>query len=689
MRTAKQLIVFRTARHLSTRPDPQVRTATEAASHMMERFAHKVTKRSQYIDSNQLQKLAVTLGRPVLDGHDTRRMGVPAGTPVPPAHHLVYFTPDDVEADLGADGSDRTFNAPAPFTRRMWAGGHVKFDTQNPLRVGDEAEEHTKLISAVAKTSRSAGEMVLVEVEKKLYGSRGLTLVDTRSWVFRPVIQGQSNARGGVALRVVDGNILAPSSVSDVVVNENPFPIRKLSWSPVGLFRFSALTFNGHKIHYNEDWTRTAEGHPVVVVHGPLNVISLLDYWRDVHGEGTGPDEISYRAVSPVYAGEEYQIRTVDILVTHDGQVFEVVAEKDGVHGVPVPRAILAQTPLEARDAVKALGKSCILRAQVLHGHLDKLLFEDGLRGGIHTVDSPEQGLDVAAQMLNRQAMSENIRHRSLTVNRVLVSEGLATEEQWYLAMTIDREKYCPMVIISRCDEAGGEGNVSGNNISGKGTSFAFGFSQGITGELVSQISRHLGVVHADKTNLNDILTKAYRMFKETDATLLEINSLARIISGSFTCLDARLVVDDDAAHRQPDLFRLRDTSQEVHDEVRAEQHNLVYIKLNGNIGNIVNGAGLAMATNDAIGLHGGASANFLDAGGQATKETMIQALGIVLGDGRVKAILINIYGGITRCDMIAESIIGAAQEMTLAVPLVVRLQGTNSTQGLKLMTDL
>lgn len=214
-RAAKQLL-FQTARHSST-----IRTATEAASHMMEHYAHKVTKRSQYIDSNQLRKLAVTLGRPVLDGHDMRRMSAPAGTPVPPAHHLVYFTPDDVEADLGADGSDRTFNAPAPLTRRMWAGGHIKFDRGNPLRVGDEAEEHTKLISAVAKTSRSAGEMVLVEVEKKLYGSRGLALVDKRSWVFRPVIQAQSDARGGVALRSVDGNILAPSSVSDMILDDD------------------------------------------------------------------------------------------------------------------------------------------------------------------------------------------------------------------------------------------------------------------------------------------------------------------------------------------------------------------------------------------------------------------------------------------------------------------------------------
>ncbi|KAM0254550.1 hypothetical protein ACHAQJ_006656 [Trichoderma viride] len=322
-------LLSETVRYASTIPAPQIRTAAEAASYLMEQFAHKVTKRSQFIDSNQLQKLAVTLGRPVLSGHDISRVNIPAGTSIPPAHHLVYFTPTDFENHLGADGSDKTFNAPTPFTRRMWAGGNMKFDKSNPLRVGEEAEEHTKLISAVAKTSRSAGEMVLVEVEKKMYGSRGLALVDTRSWVFRPVLR--SNPRGGVALRSVDGNILAPSSVSDVIYDSNAFAIRKLSWSAVGLFRFSALTFNGHKIHYNEDWTRTAEGHPGIVVHGPLNVINLLDYWGDVHGEGTGPDEISYRALSPVYGGEEYQIRTLDITETNSSRVFEIVAEKDEV----------------------------------------------------------------------------------------------------------------------------------------------------------------------------------------------------------------------------------------------------------------------------------------------------------------------------------------------------------------------
>ncbi|KAL6696931.1 beta subunit of gdp-forming succinate-CoA ligase [Trichoderma pleuroticola] len=356
-------------------------------------------------------------------------------------------------------------------------------------------------------------------------------------------------------------------------------------------------------------------------------------------------------------------------------------------HGIPVPRGIVVQTPLEAQNAVKSLGKSCIFRAQVLCGHPDKLLFEDGLRGGVQTVESPEQGLALATRMLNRQAVSDTIRYRSLTVNQVLVSESPIHQEQWHLAMTVDRENYCPVVIISKHDDNSSQDETVLGSLRKRGTSFTFGFSEGITEDLISRISRFLGAGRAEETNIGHILTNLYKIFREKDVTLLEISSLARQNTGLFTCLDATLVVDDDAAKRQPDIFGLRDTTQEVHDEVRAEQHGLVYIKMEGNIGNIVNGAGLAMATNDAIGLHGGASANFLDAGGQATKETMIQALGIVMGDERVKAILINIYGGITRCDMIAESIIGAAQEMTLAVPLVVRLQGTNSTEGLRLVS--
>jgi len=256
----------------------------------------KTFERRQLLDGNQLQKLLVTLNRPT--GDDT-----PAnGTPIPPGYHLVYFTPMDVETFLGRDGTDQTFNAPAPFTRRMWAGGTMRWDADADLRVGDEVTEITRLVSATPKKSRSAGEMVVVEVEKEFVGSRGRALRDRRSWVFRPEID---ETLVPPIVKALDVDDRAPSIAEDIKADGNGI-VRQIQWSPVALFRFSALTFNAHKIHYNEDWTRRVEGHPGLVVHGPLNLISMLDYWREMHG--TSPAGITYRAMSPLYAGERYQI---------------------------------------------------------------------------------------------------------------------------------------------------------------------------------------------------------------------------------------------------------------------------------------------------------------------------------------------------------------------------------------------
>ncbi|ROV99922.1 hypothetical protein VMCG_06162 [Cytospora schulzeri] len=218
-------------------------------------FAELGTKiHHQTLDAHQLQKLSLTLNR----AHQLP----PDGTPLPPGYHLVYFTPAAVEADLSPDGTDRTFNAPAPFVRRMWAGGRMRWTPGVPLRVGEVVEERTRLVGAVAKRSRVGGGI----------------------------------------------------------------PERRFNWSPVALFRFSALTFNAHMIHYNESWTRGVEGHPDVVVHGPLNLICMLDYFRDVHGEE--PREISYRALSPLYAGDEYTIRTVSTEEGEEGKVWEIVVAK-------------------------------------------------------------------------------------------------------------------------------------------------------------------------------------------------------------------------------------------------------------------------------------------------------------------------------------------------------------------------
>ncbi|KAI0127846.1 hypothetical protein BJ170DRAFT_390673 [Xylariales sp. AK1849] len=310
-------------------------SATEAADQLMRNFADKTTTRSQLLDGNQLQKLSLTLSRRHLKPDlDVSEDPPPAGTPLPPGYHLAYFTPGGLETELGPDGTDLTFNSPAPFTRRMWAGGQMKWSEKCQLRVGDVAEERTRLLSAVPKKSRDGSEMVLVKVEKQfwvkqgLLGTKSLALSDQRSWIFRPELKA---AVEPIATPVQGTIIRGPSVVEDEKINGRTYPQRRLRWSPVGLFRFSALTFNGHKIHYENSWTQGVENHPACVVHGPLNLINMLDYWRDINGKREVA-EINYRAMSPLYAGDTYYIRTWDVTETHtgDGEQWEISVEKEG-----------------------------------------------------------------------------------------------------------------------------------------------------------------------------------------------------------------------------------------------------------------------------------------------------------------------------------------------------------------------
>ncbi|GKU23018.1 unnamed protein product [Fusarium langsethiae] len=326
-----------TSRHLSHSSRERT-TAQEAVSIMMENFKDRQFIRRQTLDANQVQKLALTLNRPNLSGVDIQAKAPPEGIPLPPGYHLVYFTPGGLESELGPDGTDTSFNAPFPFTRRMWAGGKMEWAVSSSfsssagpeLRVGDEVEEITTLISATPKKSRSAGEMVLVEVKKEYYGLRGLALTDLRSWIFRPEINPPSGSSEIELLS--DFDVRQPALVRDQVSRDGN-PVRWHRWSPTSLFRFSALTFNGHKIHYNEDWTRNMEGHPGLVVHGPLNLINILNFWQDFHGKDKFPTTINYRALSPLYAGQAYQIQGTKIEGgVHTGKnKWEVVVQRDDV----------------------------------------------------------------------------------------------------------------------------------------------------------------------------------------------------------------------------------------------------------------------------------------------------------------------------------------------------------------------
>ncbi|OAG02221.1 succinate-CoA ligase [Paraphaeosphaeria sporulosa] len=354
---------------------------------------------------------------------------------------------------------------------------------------------------------------------------------------------------------------------------------------------------------------------------------------------------------------------------------------------IPVPRGELARSPAEAECIATSLGGPCILKSQIQKGGRGKGLFSSGLRGGIQKVDDAASAGQMASQMLGHRLVTKQTGEKGLQVNKIYVAETIEYQDEWYLAMTIDRERYQPAIILSKSGGVDIESVAKSNPE--KLLTFNFELTKGITPELVSRIASALETTDQETHNLGDILQKMHKLFISKEATLLEINPLVRSSDSTFTCLDAKFSFDNAAEKRQPELFALRDVEQEQGDEVEAEKYGLVYIKLEGNIGNVVNGAGLAMATNDAIAHYGGASANFLDAGGQATTETMKKAFEIIMRDRRVQCIFVNIYGGIIRCDMIAESIIGAAAELgPLRMPVVVRLQGTNSAEGLQMVEE-
>ncbi|EXM20308.1 Succinyl-CoA synthetase-like [Fusarium oxysporum f. sp. vasinfectum] len=333
------------------------------------------------------------------------------------------------------------------------------------------------------------------------------------------------------------------------------------------------------------------------------------------------------------------------------------------------------------------LGDQCVLKSQILKGGRGKGTFDNGLHGGIHMVRDPAAGEELASKMLGSRLKTNQTSGEGIVVDKLYVAESVKYDEEWYLALTVDREKYAPVVLVSKHGGINVEDNA--NSSTGSLQSFHFNLSDGITPGLVSRIQKGIGASEDEANKLGTILDRLLQIFISKDATMLEINPLVRTADANFKCLDAKFTFDDASERRQPELFAMRDVEAEVSEELEAQKHGLVYIKMDGNIGNVVNGAGLAMATNDAIAYHGGSSANFLDAGGQATKQTMQKAIEIILRDQRVKVILVNIYGGIIKCDMIAESIIGAAKELgPLHVPLVVRLQGTNSPEGLKILEE-
>ncbi|CAI7654626.1 unnamed protein product [Penicillium viridicatum] len=348
---------------------------------------------------------------------------------------------------------------------------------------------------------------------------------------------------------------------------------------------------------------------------------------------------------------------------------------------LPVPTGFLVTTPEQAKHVVSVINAPSMIKAQVLAGGRGKGKFNSDGKSGVRLVESPSEAFKNATNMLGYYLTTAQTPKDGLHVDKLYIYQAVSIAQEFYFAMTFDRQHSSPVLLVSSSGGTNIESNVD------KMHKLRFGLSTGITDEIDAYIQAELGFSDKEMKDIHRILVQMVKLFKEKDATLLELNPLVRTEEGEFVCLDAKFEFDNSARYRQKEIFALEERSAEEQEQEQLAELGLSYVRLDGNIGNIVNGAGLAMATNDLISLYGGKCANFLDVGGAATKEALKKAFDILKRDERVKGILINIYGGIVRCDMIAEAIVAAAAEMGgFKCPVVVRLQGTNSEKGLKLI---
>uniref|UniRef100_A0A914YUQ3 Succinate--CoA ligase [ADP-forming] subunit beta, mitochondrial n=1 Tax=Panagrolaimus superbus TaxID=310955 RepID=A0A914YUQ3_9BILA len=363
-------------------------------------------------------------------------------------------------------------------------------------------------------------------------------------------------------------------------------------------------------------------------------------------------------------------VRTL-MLQEHHGMV---LLERENIK---VPPHGVARTPEEAMQHAKNIGgKDYVIKAQVLAGGRGKGHFDSGLQGGVQVVFTPQEAKEKAQQMIGFNLITKQTGERGRRCEEVIVCKRLFTRREYYFSITLDRVTSGPVIIGSS------RGGVNIEEVAATDPSAIVTVpvnpNTGITPEIAADVATKMGFTDDCKQQAQDIITKLYNLFIKSDATLIEINPMAEDVNGDVYCMDCKILIDTNAEFRQKELFDLKDTKQEDELEVRAAAANLNYIRLDGNIGCLVNGAGLAMATMDIIKLHGGEPANFLDVGGGATVEQVTEAFRIITADKeKVNAILVNIFGGIMRCDIIAQGIIRAASELNLKIPIIVRLQGT------------
>jgi succinyl-CoA synthetase beta subunit len=370
----------------------------------------------------------------------------------------------------------------------------------------------------------------------------------------------------------------------------------------------------------------------------------------------------------------------------HEHQAKAVLAE----FGVAVPRGFPAFTPEEAAQAAQNLpGPVYVVKSQIHAGGRGKGRFE-GLgpdaKGGVRVVKSVDEVRKNAEEMLGRVLVTHQTGARGKQVNRLYIEEGAAIEKEFYLSLLVDRETSRVSVVAST--EGGMDIETVAHDTPEKIVTFSIDPATGVWPHHGLALAKALGLTGDLAKQARTLLTQLYAAFVGKDMAMLEVNPLIVTGDGQLRVLDAKISFDDNALFRHQDIVALRDETEEDPKEIEAHKYDLSYIALDGEIGCMVNGAGLAMATMDIIKLYGAEPANFLDVGGGASREKVTAAFKIIMADPNVKGILVNIFGGIARCDVLAEGVIAAVRETSLAVPLVVRLEGTNAELGKQIIRD-
>jgi len=367
----------------------------------------------------------------------------------------------------------------------------------------------------------------------------------------------------------------------------------------------------------------------------------------------------------------------------HEYQAKELL-DKFGVANTP---GGVASTPEEAEKVARSLGtNNLVVKAQVHAGGRGKGTFTNGFKGGVHLCKTASQARDIAAQMLGHTLVTHQTGPEGRLVRKVLVSKSVEIARELYFAILIDRAISAPVIVAST------EGGVDIESVAAgspeKIVRMPVNPLYGLLPFQTRKLAKLLGMASGEMRLACKLFANLYKLFIRSDCSLLEVNPLVVTKGGEVLALDAKFNFDDSALFRHPEIQAFRDLEEEDPREVEASKSNLSYIGLDGNIACLVNGAGLAMATMDIIKHHGGSPANFLDVGGGATEQQVTEAFKILISDKHVKAILVNIFGGIMKCDIIAKGIINAVKTVHLQVPLVVRLEGTNVDAGRKLLTD-